>query len=302
MGTARLAQVHPKMVICTECAQERYCSEQCRDQSWVEYHRALCPGTERVGEPLQPTLVVGLTCKMISRLIIQFLSGKLSLHLSTREAHSLLDAADERLKTKLDWSFHHETVRGLFRGGDWSLLSLFPTSSSGYLIHSTDHRAPHRWYFDVFETFNQSFEPLLVHSLRNIFLHPVMVRYLYGLASRNFRDLYLGEDPAGRSRTIWSLMPHYHIIPRMGTFFSHSCMPNLQLSVSPQKKIVYSALRTILPNEALTVSFLHKNLDASLSARRQTLQTNYGFWCRCQRCQMEALKAKSKSSASISQS
>lgn len=291
LSPAILSEVSPDLLACPECSLERYCSEKCREDSWREYHRAVCPGPEGKRLSEQPVsgvnVNVALATRLISRLIVQLFRCELILTNSTRDTHALLDAADARLRSSLDWSFHNETIRGLFIGGDWDLISHFPTSGGAEFVGDPGNVLL-TWYWEINETFSQSFEPLLVHSLRNIFLHPALVRFIYGLCVRNFREVSPHNYAQSHPRL---LIPHHHIVPRVATFFAHSCSPNLRLS-SVGGTTAYSATRLIEPNEPLTVSFSEVVQAANVFQRRLALSNHYGFWCRCDRCVNESNLSK----------
>lgn len=74
------------------------------------------------------------------------------------------------------------------------------------------------------------------------------------------------------------------VYPIVGTFFRHSCVPNVALVTSDQSVIAVT-IRPILSKEELTVSYLSDDaLDNITFVRKMILREEYNFRCKCERC------------------
>lgn len=74
------------------------------------------------------------------------------------------------------------------------------------------------------------------------------------------------------------------VYPMVGTFFRHSCKPNVALVTSDQS-IVAVTVRPIESNEELTVSYLpDAALDSITFLRKIILHEQYNIRCKCERC------------------
>ena len=91
--------------------------------------------------------------------------------------------------------------------------------------------------------------------------------------------------------TGWALYPS-------GSYFNHACQPNVN-KLRNGRTWYFRASATISPAEEATISYLggeEKTLD--VHERRARLLNEWGFWCECIRCKIEAAEREDASKAS----
>ena len=76
---------------------------------------------------------------------------------------------------------------------------------------------------------------------------------------------------------------------------NHDCEPNAASEIGADGCVTIRALRELAEGEEITISYVDRSLG--YEERRKTLETHYGFECRCNRCvaeQRQELKARMK--------
>ena len=74
----------------------------------------------------------------------------------------------------------------------------------------------------------------------------------------------------------------------VGTFFNHSCEPNVQMGSAMADRggiVDFFATRDIAVGEELTISYIN---DAPLAQRQFQLKFQYRFECKCSKCLRES--------------
>ncbi|PVF95663.1 SET domain-containing protein, partial [Serendipita vermifera] len=78
-------------------------------------------------------------------------------------------------------------------------------------------------------------------------------------------------------------IPHYGL-SRYGTYFNHSCRPNVIQQLSSSKRMVFRALRDIHPEELLCIPYDLSILLCPQATRLKELRLISGFECICPDC------------------
>lgn len=91
------------------------------------------------------------------------------------------------------------------------------------------------------------------------------------------------EGPQGRRGIAYGLALHTR-----GSFFNHSCLPNVMHGPDRVSRMVMHATQAIAAGEECCIAYFDLAETSSLAARRELLMRFFNFTCDCQRCKWEA--------------
>ncbi|XP_076861994.1 protein-lysine N-trimethyltransferase SMYD5 [Brachyhypopomus gauderio] len=297
-GVSALSLPHPELCkvrpqhhqTCPHC-QVMYCSSDCRQAAWDQYHQVLCLGPSR-DDPDHPinklqdawrnihyppeTSSIMLMARMVAtvkqaqdkahwqRLFCHFCSR--TANEQEEMAHKLLG---EKFKGQLALlqklftvAFHDEHLNQWFTpDGFRALFALVGTNGQGIGTSSLS-----QW----------------VHACDALALPRQQREQLDAFIDQLYKDIdketgdFLNCEGSG--------------LYLLQSSCNHSCEPNAEASFPDNNFLLHlSALRDISPDEEICISYLDCcQRDRSRHSRHKILRENYLFACSCQRCLSQA--------------
>jgi len=273
-------------VVCPHCAVA-YCSPNCRDQAWNQYHETIC---QRVlgGNPNHPLEKLNEAWK-----VMHYPPETASIMLLVRILASMIQSKErDDLKSQLMKLCHH-TVN------DEDMIA---------------HKLLGKEFENQLEQLRELTIKALDTSQISEFLTPEGFRSLFALMGRN------GQGIGTSSFSVWVENVANNLIDddstnelidalyldmenESGDFLNnegsglytvqssanHSCKPNSQPTFPyANSTLVLVAMQDLKANEEVYISYLDEcALSRSRHSRRKILKDNYLFLCNCLRCEEE---------------
>jgi len=279
-----------KYVPCPQCGVW-YCSPDCRDKAWAQYHRTLCMGASRE-DPAHPlaqlietwrsfhyppeTTSIMLLLKIIATIkqaedkgaALADLAGFVSSAVNREEhiAHKLLGekfkAQKEVLREQLMATFFEESIHHWYTAeGFNSMIALIGTNGQGIGSSSIS-----KW---VSETDELELQGEAKDQLE------AFIDSLY-VDMQEVSGQFIDCEGSG--------------LYKLQSACNHSCDPNAEISfVHGNHTLSIVALRDISPEEEICISYLDCcDQERGRHSRQKTLRENYLFHCRCEKCLSQA--------------
>ncbi|XP_067036789.1 histone-lysine N-trimethyltransferase SMYD5-like [Acropora muricata] len=280
-----------KVIECHSC-QVRYCSEECRQYAWDQYHRTLCLG-ENHGDPNHPlellqeawrkmhyppeTASVMLIAQMIAT-VLQALEPWKQQEIFEDFCHSVVNKQKQivhkllgdQFKEQLDLlrvlmsnALFDEKLQQWFEPeGFKSLVALIGTNGQGIgtsslsiYVHNLENLA------DVSQDERQALD--------------LFIDQLYEEMDR-VSGQFLNCEGSG----LYSLQ----------SSCNHSCEPNAEVTFPYNNStLALKALCSIQPGEEIVICYLGEcDRERSRHSRQRLLRENYLFSCACAKCECQA--------------
>ncbi|KAK1789306.1 hypothetical protein P4O66_015234 [Electrophorus voltai] len=282
-----LCKVQPELHhTCPHC-QVIYCSSECRQAAWDQYHQVLCLGPSH-NDPDHPinklqdawrsvhyppeTSSIMLMARMVATVKQALDKG----HWQRLFSNFCSRAADEQEEMA------HKLLGGKFQGQLASLRTLFTTAL--YDDHVSEWFTPDgfRALFALVGTNGQgigtSSLSQWVHACDALALPHQQREQLDAFIDQLYKDIdketgdFLNCEGSG--------------LYLLQSSCNHSCVPNAEASFPDNNFLLHlSALRDIVPGEEICISYLDCcQRDRSRHSRHKILRENYLFVCSCQKC------------------
>ncbi|KAM7431582.1 SET and MYND domain-containing protein 5 [Porites harrisoni] len=280
-----------KLVNCHSC-QVTYCSEECRQTAWEQYHRILCLG-ENQGDPSHPleqlqeawrkmhyppeTASLMLIAQMIAK-VLQAPDPDKMKSIFESFCHSVVNKGQQivhkllgdKFKEQLDIlrmllsnALFDEKLEQWFKPeGFQSLMALIGTNGQGIGTSSLSIYVSNLENLsDISEDEQQALD--------------IFIDQLYEEMDR-VSGQFLNCEGSG----LYALQ----------SSCNHSCEPNAEVTFPfNNSTLVLKALHSIQPGEEIVICYLGEcDRDRSRHSRQRLLRGNYLFTCTCPKCESEA--------------
>ncbi|XP_073240425.1 protein-lysine N-trimethyltransferase SMYD5-like [Porites lutea] len=280
-----------KVVNCHRC-QVTYCSEECRQTAWEQYHRMLCLG-ENQGDPSHPleqlqeawrkmhyppeTASLMLIAQMIAK-VLQAPDPDKMKSIFESFCHSVVNKGQQivhkllgdKFKEQLDIlrmllsnALFDEKLEQWFKPeGFQSLMALIGTNGQGIGTSSLNIYVSNLENLsDISEDERQALD--------------IYIDQLY-----EEMDKVSGQFLNCEGSGLYALQ----------SSCNHSCEPNAEVTFPfNNSTLVLKALHSIQPGEEIVICYLGEcDRDRSRHSRQRLLRENYLFTCTCPKCESEA--------------
>jgi hypothetical protein len=295
---------------CDHCSKELYCSLECKDAAWKEYHELLCPKSGESDENLHPfvllerlAMVQKRTNPLLIARMLALVVQQIRKHYKKEEEQSVLLLIEHSFDIFQRFIFNEEAHER-----DTLTIELI---KEAIFMHVTDIPEDVK---NIIE--QQLFNISIYRSLNGLILrnastvNPItdihsflenLVEKKTDLACKILRQMCQSEnidvDDNCSARTLLEKIVQSNSLQSLcitGTgiltihnCMNHSCSPNV-VTMSPytDHKVRVVALRDIKKGEELCISYIDEMLD--VKARRKALYSKYMFFCKCTRCMQES--------------
>ncbi|XP_046571271.1 histone-lysine N-trimethyltransferase SMYD5-like [Haliotis rubra] len=273
-------------VVCPQC-QIEYCSAQCRDAAWAQYHRVLCLGMSKEDQD-----------HPINRL----LEAWRNIHFPPETATVMLLA---KMIATVKQAEDKDAVLGLFSSFVQSTVN-----EEEQIVH----KLLGEQFQDPLELLWRLTSEALYEEAAQQWFTPEGFKSLFALIGRN------GQGVGSSSISVWvrncEALDHsadekekmeeyidqlYEQLDRVAGMFlnvegsglyklqstcNHSCVPNAEITFPHNNHtLVLVALEAIEPEQEICISYLSEcSLDRSRHSRQRILRDNYLFSCNCPKC------------------
>lgn len=328
-GSENFAGAEP--VACVgQCLRHVYCSERCRDDDWNSHERMLClgeGGTARNKQALdefyahasETNDIFIVASKVVANMCIRAMNAKQTHEATQSSGKSIVDADEEGvLRNVYDYA---RLPYAVVHNAAWWECVATPDDCEEDEVAEREFRQTlytlasdslallrHAWS-DVAETFPRIFEIetygriIGAFELNNLELVVESPTENYFLAVDAMPD---GDEKNAVTRLTQPLLDALDVeydVPCIGTAlysiqsgFNHDCDPNAAPLKDENDKTgacVIVARRPISADEEITISYLADSENQARDARQDAL-ADYGFTCRCERCEREFLESRQR--------
>ena len=319
----------PDPVACVgQCSAHVYCSERCRDDDWNMHERMLClgeRGTARNKQALEEFYahasetndIFIVAAKVVANMCVRAMEAKRTHDATQSSGKSVVDEDEERVMQKVyDYA---RLPYAVVHNAPWWECVATPDDCEDDEVAETDFRNTlytlandsldllrHAWN-DVAETYPRIFEIetygriIGAFELNNLELVVESPTENYFLAVDAMPH---GDEKNAVTRLTQPLLDALDVdydVPCIGTAlfsiqsgFNHDCEPNAAPLKDESDKTgacVIVARRPIAAGEEITISYLADSSNQTRDARQDAL-ADYGFTCRCERCEREFLESR----------
>lgn len=287
------AVLHP--VPCGHCQLEHYCSTECQETAWRQYHRLLCTGSDDPEDFGQPLILLQLSVQhtgrtnplLIARMLAMVLSAAMDGDADPSRVFDRFvqnELPHDRDTVAFELILRHMQENSPLRHDHGHLIDKWLTLSryrsfNGLLQRNAATIQPisdlHR-YVQILDPDKD------VDTLRHLLqkLHGAEVGSQY--SGQDIQQAILLSNVAIQNWTIQGA-GLYPVLNSM----NHSCDPNVtSMSSTTSNKMQVITLCPIQEGEELTVSYIDESLPRT--QRQELLWQQYRFRCRCTRCSSSA--------------
>jgi len=253
-------KVSDEVIICPSCNREKFCSSLCLSQGETAYHSETCKAT---GGPKLLLGVLENLCALhstLNPLLVARMYAKFSRELK-----------DGKLELK------EISNKMVLCGESWDFIGNLEKGSRDDLDEDRVKKE-FKVISDLFGNQSQLAPILNLEFYENLLL----------ICQRNAAFLRVQIEVFTESQPIVteSKFPtHGVFLPFIGSFFNHSCNPNVSLATIYNYETSYIAQTSISKGTELTVTYVDSTIP--LHDRRDLLLDTWKFWCECPKCLME---------------
>lgn len=326
-GSENFAGAEP--VTCVgRCSRHVYCSERCRDDDWNSHERMLClgeGGTARSRQALdefyahasETNDIFIVASKVVANMCIRAMSAKRTHEATQSSGKSVVDEEEGGVLRKVyDYA---RLPYAVVHNAPWWECVATPNECEEdevaerefrqtlYMLASDSLALLRLAWSDFAETFPRIFEIetygriIGAFELNNLELVVESPTENYFLAVDDMPD---GDEKNAVTQLTQPLLDALDVdydVPCIGTAlysiqsgFNHDCDPNASPLKDENDKTgacVIVARRPITAGEEITISYLADCENQTRDARQDAL-ADYGFTCRCERCEREFLESR----------
>jgi len=237
-----------ELIVCEKCRREVYCSEECRDHSWMDYHSILCVGDTSPSDE-HPAYKLENLCRVQDSPFALMVMKMFALVVSCviRDGKTLPEAL----------AAFSSFSRGSTSQAPIALLQMAYQQQFGLLQ-------------EIFQ------EYLSMPSLQELFTLVNYCQFTQMLQTNAQFIIPVVEN-------FVKIPPEGVGIFCLHSAMNHSCVPNAKVCfLHDNFKVSVKSLRKIDKNEELQFSYVSSDLE--LSEKRRGLWLSYGFKCACELC------------------
>lgn len=311
------------------CSRNVYCSERCRDDDWDSHERMLClgeGGTARNKQALQEFYahasetndIFIVAAKVVANMCVRALNAAKRTHKASNNSGKAVVDKDEEEVMQNVYDYARLPYAVVHNAPWWECVAT-PDDCEEDEVAEREFRQTlytlasdsldllrHAW-IDVVETFPRIFEIetygriIGAFELNNLELVVESPTENYLLAVDDMPD---GEEKNAVTQVTQPLLDALDVdydVPCIGTAlysiqsgFNHDCDPNAAPLKDENDKTgacVIVARRPIFAGEEITISYLADSSNQTRDARQDAL-ADYGFTCRCERCERDFLESR----------
>lgn len=304
---------------CEVCDEVYYCSIECKEKGWSEYHDLECAafqflkknGNYQLQSKKKNNELVCVEKLLVRLLVLKQKESEIkknNIKNEEKEIESMKEEYNEIKKEKgmeVEQQIQQEESKSKKKRKSKKKKNLIGDEEDDSLILK-NFKVKKR-NFDTVEALYGSANSLpkkkklleiigktVLEAIKPILKEVPSLKYIIDLASKNESNAFgfyysYDEESQIKDTSTEAHLYAFGIYP-LCSLFNHSCMPNT-FRVHQGKILQFKMLHDIPKNTEICHSYIHFEF-INTNQRQTELFNNYGFWCKCPCCQDEQLKEK----------